>query len=100
MDRNTLLCTSTRLSSAFDPLTPKELEVATLLSRGNSNEEIAETLLVAIGTVKTHVRSVLSKLGAQNRSQVCALEIESLWDKIEELTEALREHEQAELRDR
>ena len=49
-------------------LTPRELEVLTLIARGCTNGEIAERLVVSRGTVRTHVERVLAKLGATTRT--------------------------------
>lgn len=53
-------------------LTPRELEVLPLLSAGRSNAEIANELSVTVRTVKFHVSSILSKLGATNRTEAAA----------------------------
>jgi len=48
-------------------LTERELHVLKLLGRGRTNSEIAEELCVSTGTVKTHVGSILAKLGLRDR---------------------------------
>lgn len=52
-----------------EPLTPREVEVLTLLGRGQSNGEIAAALTIAPRTVKVHVQNILGKLGASNRTE-------------------------------
>lgn len=51
------------------PLTERELEVLQLIVEGSSNAEIAEKLYITVGTVKTHVRNILNKLCADDRTQ-------------------------------
>lgn len=48
-------------------LTPREYQVALLVSRGLSNKEVARELGVSDGTVKLHVHNIFQKLGARNR---------------------------------
>lgn len=50
-------------------LSPRELEVLTLLGRGHSNKEVATTLNVVESTVKVHVTNILTKLGVAGRTQ-------------------------------
>jgi predicted ATPase/DNA-binding CsgD family transcriptional regulator/transcriptional regulator with XRE-family HTH domain len=50
-----------------DPLTERELDVLRLLAAGRSNQQIADELVLAIGTVKRHVNSILSKLQVESR---------------------------------
>jgi predicted ATPase/DNA-binding CsgD family transcriptional regulator len=52
-----------------EPLTERELEVLFHLADGMSNQQIAEKLIVSLGTVKAHTHSIFGKLGAENRVQ-------------------------------
>ncbi|MDG4810853.1 response regulator transcription factor [Micromonospora sp. WMMD1120] len=62
---------------ADPPLTPREREVAALVARGLSNEEISATLHVSPGTVKTHVAHISLKLGSVTRVRIAAWAWES-----------------------
>jgi len=59
-----------------DPLTPRELEILRLVARGQTNREIAERLIVAVGTIKVHVEHILAKLGAADRTQAAVRGVE------------------------
>ncbi len=55
-----------------EPLSERELEVLHLIARGDSNQEIAEMLVIALDTVKRHVTHIFEKLGVNNRVQAVA----------------------------
>ncbi len=52
-----------------EPLTERELEVLKLIGQGASNRQIAQTLGVSEGTIRTHVHNILGKLNLENRNQ-------------------------------
>ncbi|MER7008825.1 response regulator transcription factor [Dactylosporangium sp. NPDC000555] len=58
-------------------LTPREVEVLTLLARGLSNAELAESLRLSDATVKTHVARILSKLRLRDRAQAIVVAYET-----------------------
>lgn len=51
------------------PLTERELEILELIVDGCSNAEIADRSYITVGTVKTHVRNILNKLGVDDRTK-------------------------------
>ncbi len=59
------------------PLTQRELEVLQLIVEGASNAEIAQKLYITVGTVKTHVRNILNKLCADDRTQAAVRALRS-----------------------
>jgi DNA-binding CsgD family transcriptional regulator/tetratricopeptide (TPR) repeat protein len=60
-------------------LTPRELVVLRLLAAGSSNKEIASRLKISENTAANHVRSILLKTGAANRTQVAMLAVSRGW---------------------
>ena len=56
-----------------DALTPGEIRVLRLIADGNANKEIASQLSLSDETVKGHVRNILSKLGAKDRTHAAMI---------------------------
>jgi DNA-binding NarL/FixJ family response regulator len=59
--------------TAHDALTPREVEVLQLLAQGLANKEVSRLLGITPGTVKTHVATLIAKLGATSRMQAVSL---------------------------
>jgi DNA-binding NarL/FixJ family response regulator len=59
-----------RSTQPVDPLTEREEEVMALVARGRTNAEIAAELFIGLSTVKTHVASLMAKLGVRNRVEL------------------------------
>lgn len=55
-----------------ETLSERELEVLHLIARGASNQEIADRLVITVGTVKSHINHILAKLDARNRTEAVA----------------------------
>jgi DNA-binding NarL/FixJ family response regulator len=58
-----------------EPLTVREVEILRHLPRGNRNRDIAEKLLIAEETVKSHLKHIKAKLGATDRTQAVAIAV-------------------------
>jgi len=54
----------------IEPLTDREEEVLATVARGRTNSEIADELHISLSTVKTHLASLMNKLGARNRVEI------------------------------
>lgn len=63
----------TPAQAAFSPLTARETEILRLISDGRANTEIAERLHIGLGTVKGHIRDILEKLSASDRTQAAVV---------------------------
>jgi two-component system NarL family response regulator len=60
----------------YDSLSERELDVLKLIAKGQSNREIAQTLHIAEGTVKTHVHRIMSKLQASDRTRAVMIALQ------------------------
>ena len=61
---------ATPRAQPVEPLTIREEEVLMTVARGRTNAEIADELYISLSTVKTHLASLMSKLGARNRVEI------------------------------
>ena len=69
--------TATRTDAGVESLTPRELEVFSLMGRAMSNSEIAQALTITETTTKSHVAHILMKLGLRDRAQAVVRAYES-----------------------
>ena len=60
-------------TSVTEPLSERELDILRLIATGRSNQEIAEVLVVAVSTVKTHINNLYGKLGTNRRTEAIAI---------------------------
>jgi LuxR family maltose regulon positive regulatory protein len=56
----------------IEPLSRRELEVLRLVTKGATNREICQTLHIALGTVKNHLKNIYGKMNVHNRTQAAA----------------------------
>ena len=71
------LAVDTAVSGRLERLTEREREVVVAIARGSSNGEICQELFIGAATVKSHVSSILSKLGLRDRAQIAVFAYES-----------------------
>lgn len=60
---------ATEPRNSIPPLSPRELEVLQLLAQGQTNKQIADTLMIAEGTIKNHVATIYDKLKVNSRAE-------------------------------
>lgn len=72
--------------SVITPLTKREEEVLELVISGLTNKQISDKLTITVGTVKTHVKSLLDKRCCANRTELAWAEIRALREEISRLT--------------
>jgi DNA-binding NarL/FixJ family response regulator len=74
---------SKRAEPLEDALTPREREVLGLLTTGQTNQQIAQTLTISKGTAKVHVERIIRKLGVSDRTQAAVRAIELGFTSLE-----------------
>jgi DNA-binding NarL/FixJ family response regulator len=76
MDKQMVVVRGESERETREDLSERELEVLTLVSRGATNREIAESLTITENTVKVHLRHILEKLDLRNRQQAAAYAVQ------------------------
>ncbi|MDX2137094.1 MAG: response regulator transcription factor [Chloroflexota bacterium] len=80
-----ILVRGVRQHDPITSLTTRERDVFDLMARGQSNSEIAQTLVVSEGTVRTHIANVLDKLSLRDRTQVTIYALKRGLIRVEDL---------------
>jgi DNA-binding NarL/FixJ family response regulator len=68
----------------FMPLSPREMEILQLITRGMSNKEIARELGISHQTVKNHITSILRKLAVNDRTQAALYALRRGWVRLQD----------------
>lgn len=71
----------------YDPLSDREMEVLTFVTKGMSNKEIAVLMGISHQTVKNHVTSILRKLSVEDRTQAAIFALRHGWVRLEKTDE-------------
>jgi two-component system response regulator DegU len=74
----------TDIEEKFVPLSPREMEILQLVTRGLSNKEIAYTLGISHQTVKNHMTSILRKLDVEDRTQAAVFALRRGWVRLQD----------------
>ena len=72
------------IDEKFKPLSPREMEILKLITRGLSNKEIAYTLGISHQTVKNHMTSILRKLDVEDRTQAAVFALRRGWVRLQD----------------
>jgi len=59
--------------TVLEPISERELDILRLIATGRSNQEIAEILVIALSTVKSHINNLYGKLGTNRRTEAIAI---------------------------
>lgn len=71
-------------SNLFVPLSPREMEILVLVTKGSSNKEIAKSLGISHQTVKNHMTAILRKLRVDDRTQAAVYALQHGWVRLQE----------------
>ena len=70
-------------TGTYTPLSPREMEILELVTRGASNKDIAQRLMISEQTVKNHMTAVLRKLRVDDRTQAAVYALRHGWVRLE-----------------
>ena len=73
-------------TTTFTPLSPREMEILELVTRGASNKEVAHRLTISQQTVKNHMTAVLRKLRVDDRTQAAVYALRHGWVRLDSAT--------------
>ncbi|MBM3127066.1 MAG: response regulator transcription factor [Chloroflexi bacterium] len=69
---------------AFQPLSTREMEILTCITRGQSNKQVAQQLGISRQTVKNHMTSILRKLAVNDRTQAAVYALKRGWIRLQD----------------
>lgn len=69
---------------AYQPLSPREMEILTCITRGKSNKETAMQLSISRQTVKNHMTTILRKLAVNDRTQAAVYALRRGWIRLQD----------------
>lgn len=70
------------MSAGECPLSPRELEILTLIASGATNAQAARKLIISVNTVKVHLRNIFAKLNVESRTEAVTLAIREGWISV------------------
>lgn len=77
------------MAEPFSPLSPREMEILQLVTRGLSNKEIAQELDISHQTVKNHMTNILRKLTVEDRTQAAVFALRRGWVRLIDVSKDL-----------
>jgi DNA-binding NarL/FixJ family response regulator len=75
--------TEEQSTGTYTPLSPREMEILELVTRGASNKDIAQRLMISEQTVKNHMTAVLRKLRVDDRTQAAVYALRHGWVRLD-----------------
>ena len=70
-------------ADAYTPLSPREMEILEMVTRGSSNKEVAFRLNISQQTVKNHMTAILRKLHVEDRTQAAVYALRHGWVRLD-----------------